>query len=80
MFFGASAIPKPLCVSGTCAWRRSPILHSVCASSLFLSIGFESSLSFSGFFLSHLQRMQKRAERFNVPVSLESKKAARAAR
>ncbi|NXD46438.1 SARNP protein, partial [Copsychus sechellarum] len=27
-----------------------------------------------------LQRMQKRAERFNVPVSLESKKAARAAR
>lgn len=26
------------------------------------------------------QRMQKRAERFNVPVSLESKKAARAAR
>ncbi|NXM91361.1 SARNP protein, partial [Oenanthe oenanthe] len=26
-----------------------------------------------------LQRMQKRAERFNVPVSLESKKAARAA-
>uniref|UniRef100_A0A8C7E961 SAP domain containing ribonucleoprotein n=1 Tax=Nothoprocta perdicaria TaxID=30464 RepID=A0A8C7E961_NOTPE len=31
-------------------------------------------------FLSLLQRMQKRAERFNVPVSLESKKAARAAR
>uniref|UniRef100_A0A8C4VZT8 Uncharacterized protein n=1 Tax=Gopherus evgoodei TaxID=1825980 RepID=A0A8C4VZT8_9SAUR len=27
-----------------------------------------------------LNRMQKRAERFNVPVSLESKKAARAAR
>ena len=26
------------------------------------------------------ERMQKRAERFNVPVSLESKKAARAAR
>ncbi|NXS47764.1 SARNP protein, partial [Balaeniceps rex] len=33
-----------------------------------------------GSFLSLLQRMQKRAERFNVPVSLESKKAARAAR
>lgn len=32
------------------------------------------------FFLFFLQRMQKRAERFNVPVSLESKKAARAAR
>ncbi|OXB53180.1 hypothetical protein ASZ78_000080 [Callipepla squamata] len=41
---------------------------------------FESSLFFTGFFFSHLQRMQKRAERFNVPVSLESKKAARAAR
>ncbi|KAM4644047.1 SAP domain-containing ribonucleoprotein isoform 3-T3 [Amazona ochrocephala] len=27
-----------------------------------------------------MERMQKRAERFNVPVSLESKKAARAAR
>ncbi|KAM6112328.1 SAP domain-containing ribonucleoprotein isoform 3-T4 [Phoenicopterus ruber ruber] len=27
-----------------------------------------------------IERMQKRAERFNVPVSLESKKAARAAR
>uniref|UniRef100_A0A8C9FIC0 SAP domain-containing ribonucleoprotein n=1 Tax=Pavo cristatus TaxID=9049 RepID=A0A8C9FIC0_PAVCR len=40
----------------------------------------DSSLSSSGFFFSHLQRMQKRAERFNVPVSLESKKAARAAR
>lgn len=56
-----------------------PVL-SLCASFHFLSVDFESSLSFSGFFFSHLQRMQKRAERFNVPVSLESKKAARAAR
>ncbi|NXT28216.1 SARNP protein, partial [Syrrhaptes paradoxus] len=30
--------------------------------------------------ISQMERMQKRAERFNVPVSLESKKAARAAR
>ncbi|XP_036314248.1 SAP domain-containing ribonucleoprotein isoform X3 [Pipistrellus kuhlii] len=30
--------------------------------------------------ISQTERMQKRAERFNVPVSLESKKAARAAR
>ncbi|NWV71083.1 SARNP protein, partial [Malurus elegans] len=29
--------------------------------------------------ISQMERMQKRAERFNVPVSLESKKAARAA-
>ncbi|XP_058030081.1 SAP domain-containing ribonucleoprotein isoform X2 [Ahaetulla prasina] len=30
--------------------------------------------------IPQMERMQKRAERFNVPVSLESKKAARAAR
>uniref|UniRef100_A0A8V5H2T4 SAP domain-containing ribonucleoprotein n=1 Tax=Melopsittacus undulatus TaxID=13146 RepID=A0A8V5H2T4_MELUD len=30
--------------------------------------------------ISQMERMQKRAERFNVPVSLESKKAARAVR
>ncbi|KAF7238222.1 SAP domain-containing ribonucleoprotein [Varanus komodoensis] len=30
--------------------------------------------------MPQMERMQKRAERFNVPVSLESKKAARAAR
>ncbi|KAL1763301.1 SAP domain-containing ribonucleoprotein, partial [Sigmodon hispidus] len=30
--------------------------------------------------IPQIKRMQKRAERFNVPVSLESKKAARAAR
>uniref|UniRef100_A0A8C0BCC8 SAP domain-containing ribonucleoprotein n=1 Tax=Buteo japonicus TaxID=224669 RepID=A0A8C0BCC8_9AVES len=43
---------------------------------------YPSNFCFSsvGSFLSLLQRMQKRAERFNVPVSLESKKAARAAR
>lgn len=62
-------------------WKRYPstvlpvclFLLSFCTPQIFaLLTGF--------FFLSSLQRMQKRAERFNVPVSLESKKAARAAR
>ncbi|NWQ86212.1 SARNP protein, partial [Burhinus bistriatus] len=55
------------------------LLHASPHPQNLLSVPSESSLFLSSSFLS-LQRMQKRAERFNVPVSLESKKAARAAR
>lgn len=72
---GDFSLPRPHAAGPAGHVEALPIrfLLSFCTPQIFaLHTGF--------FFLSSLQRMQKRAERFNVPVSLESKKAARAAR